>query len=516
MQTIILQVFKMHKLKLVCIAIVFAASGNIAKAGGLLTNTNQNIAFNRNMARDGAIGIDGVYSNPAGVAFLSKGIHLSFNFQNVYQTRTIESGLTVPSLQGTPYYQPLKLNGGDENGVKKFKGEASVPIMPSFQGAINYDNWGFQGSFALYGGGGKCTFNDGLGSFERQVAMIPALLYSQGLTTTTPSYGVNSYINGQQYIFGVQLGTTYKFNEHLSVYGGFRFCYIWNKYEGNITNVSANIDGNNENLYNYFGAKAEAYNALAAAYTVQANNATDETAKAQYQAAAAKSTAAAETMTTYQTKFADKYLDCTQRGWGITPVISVDYKYGKWNIASRLEFTTHLNIENHTKRDDTGLFQDGVNTPNDMPGIWTLGAQYSILPNLRVMASYHFYFDKDAEMADGKQKKLTSNTKEFLGGAEWDITKNILVSAGIQRTQYGLGDGGYLSDMSFVTSSYSIGFGAKVRIMKKASLNVAYFWTNYDNFKKSYTSSISGVPVECTDNFTRTNKVLGVGIDIDL
>jgi long-chain fatty acid transport protein len=147
--------------------------------------------------------------------------------------------------------------------------------------------------------------------------MIPALLYSQGLTTTAPSYSVNSYINGQQYIFGVQLGTTYKFNEHLSVYGGFRFCYIWNKYEGNITNVSANIDGNNENLYNYFGAKAEAYNALAAAYTVQANNATDETAKAQYQAAAAKSTAAAETMTTYQTKFADKYLDCTQRGWGM-------------------------------------------------------------------------------------------------------------------------------------------------------------------------------------------------------
>ena len=31
-------------------------------AGGLLTNTNQNIAFLRNPARDGAIGIDGVYS----------------------------------------------------------------------------------------------------------------------------------------------------------------------------------------------------------------------------------------------------------------------------------------------------------------------------------------------------------------------------------------------------------------------------------------------------------------------
>ena len=60
-------------------------------AGGLLTNTNQNVAFLRNPARDGAIGIDGVYSNPAGVAFLPDGLHLSLNFQSAYQTREITS-----------------------------------------------------------------------------------------------------------------------------------------------------------------------------------------------------------------------------------------------------------------------------------------------------------------------------------------------------------------------------------------------------------------------------------------
>ena len=136
------------------------------------------------------------------------------------------------------------------------------------------------------------------------------------------------------------------------------------------------------------------------------------------------------------------------------------------------------------------------------------------------MASYHFYFDKDAEMADGKQKKLTANTKEILAGAEWDITKSVMISAGAQRTIYGLGDGGYLNDISFTTSSYSFGFGAKFRIMKKASLNIAYFWTNYETFNKEYTQTISAagssVETNCTDKFTRTNKVLGVGLDIDL
>ena len=48
-------------------------------AGGLLTNTNQSISYLRVLARNGAIGIDGVYFNPAGVAFLSDGFHLGFS-----------------------------------------------------------------------------------------------------------------------------------------------------------------------------------------------------------------------------------------------------------------------------------------------------------------------------------------------------------------------------------------------------------------------------------------------------
>ena len=221
-----------------------------------------------------------------------------------------------------------------------------------------------------------------------------------------------------------------------------------------------------------------------------------------------------------QPNFADRYLDCTQTGWGITPIIGLDVKYGKWNLGTRLEFTNHLNIENDTKVDDTGLFKDGVNTPNDLPGLFTIGGQYEILPSVRVMASYHYFFDKDAKMANDKQKYLSGNTQEYLAGAEWDITKGITISGGMQRTKYGLGDGKYLNDMSFVTNSYSYGFGAKIKVAKNASLNIAYFWTNYSHFKKEYTQTIaaggSSISAQCTDDFTRTNKVLGVGLDIDL
>lgn len=527
-------------------------------AGGILTNTNQNIAFNRNFARDGVIAIDGVYSNPAGVAFLPKGFHLSLNNQSAFQTRTILSGMTLlkpaslsytdEQWQQTPYYHPLSLNGGDANGVKEYKGEASAPIIPSVQAALNYDNWGFQFGFALVGGGGKCTFNRGLGSFERQIALLPAMLqqtnltYQQkygldlGLGSDQPSYSVESYIHGQQYVFGAQFGATYKFNEHLAVYGGFRFNYIYNKYKGSIKNITVNIAGANENLYNYLGTKAEllatqatTYKEQAAQYALlaeQAQLAGNTAAAEQYSAASQKLTqgaalagSGAQAMEGVRDQVADKELDCTQRGWAITPIIGVDYRFGKLNLGARLEFTTHFNIENDTKVDDTGLFTDGVNTPADQPGIFSLGAQYDVLPQWRVMASYHYYFDKDARMDKDKQKLLSANTQEYALGTEYDITKNLMVSAGVQRTKYGLGDGSFLNDMSFVTSSYSVGFGAAVRVAKNVKVNVAYFWTNYEHFKKEYTQTYSAAGQEVqainTDDFTRTNKVFGVGVDID-
>ena len=553
------------------LAALLLAMATSTQAGGLLTNTNQNIAFNRNFARVGAIGIDGVYFNPAGVAFLDQGFHLSLNFQNVYQTRQITSAFSIPAFANTPYEYPFTLNGGDKtDGSKFYEGKASVPILPSFQVAYNKDKWSFQAGFGLTGGGGKASFNEGLPSFERQIAILPALINQQLPTFSTllgqqeapaKSYSMQSYMSGHQYNFGLQLGVAYKINENLSVFGGARFNYIYNKYEGNITNISADVNGNSQNLYEYFGSKAKLLTEKAAAlqaqavaaktqadaYQAQANAATDPTAKAQLQAAAnqyaagaqqasagAKMVSAgADKLNSSKELVKDRYVEVSQRGWGITPILGIDYRTGKWNFAARYEFTTKFNIENNTKRDDTQKYENGVNTPNDIPGILALGAQYEILKNLRVMAGYNHYFDKDARMDNNKQRFLKHNTQELLAGVEWDINPSVTVSAGGQRTLYGLGDGKYLTDLSFVTSSYSFGVGAKIKVAKNAHLNVAYFFTNYSKFTKNYEDAITigreqvtqpdgtisvqpkTLATKNTDIFTRTNKVLGVGLDID-
>ncbi len=489
-------------------------------AGGILTNTNNSIRFNRMFAREGAIAIDGVYSNPAGVAYLSEGFHLSINNQSAFQTRTIWSGMQVRGLEGTPFFTPFSMNGGNELGIKKYKGEATAPILPSIQAAYNKGNWSFQAGFCVNGGGGKCTFNHGLASFERTIALIPMALAQMGMPSPTPGYSVSSYLYGRQYVLGVQLGAAYKFNDHLSVYGGGRFNIVSNKYEGYIAGISANIGGVDENLHDFFGVKAGEAATAVAYFTQLAANATSEAQRQAYLEQAAVYQRTEQTLVRAQTAVADKHLDCSQSGWSITPIIGVNYRVNdKLNIGARLEITTNFNIENHTRRDDTGLFADGVNTPHDLPGLLALGAQYEVLPRLRVGVGYHYFFDKDAEMANGKQKYLSGNTQEYLAGIEYDITDKIQVSMGGQKTNYRLGDGKFLNDMSFVTSSYSLGFGVGVKVAKNVTVNAAYFWTNYKHFKKEYDETVSllgnDIQVHNTDEFTRTNKVFGVGVDID-
>ena len=117
-------------------------------AGGLLTNTNQNVAFLRNPSRDAAIAIDGVVSNPAGVVFLKDGIHLSVNIQNAHQTRDV-----------TSTFGPFVYGDGNTGTTKKYRGKADAPIVPSLQAAYNKNNWSFQFNFAITGGGGKCEFD---------------------------------------------------------------------------------------------------------------------------------------------------------------------------------------------------------------------------------------------------------------------------------------------------------------------------------------------------------------------
>jgi len=217
----------------------------------------------------------------------------------------------------------------------------------------------------------------------------------------------------------------------------------------------------------------------------------------------------------------EREVDCDQTGWGLTPIIGVDAKFGKLNLAAKYEFKANMNIENNTHKLEfpdaaaayMAPYQHGVNTPSDLPSMLSVAASYEFLPSLRASVEYHFFDDKNAGMADNKQKTLKHGTHEYLAGVEWDINKIFTVSGGYQKTDYGLSDA-FQTDTSFSCDSYSVGLGGRINLSKALSLDVAYFWTTYSDYTKENPRGLDGAMASMDkDVYSRTNKVFGVSVN---
>ncbi len=437
---------------LVC-SIAFSTS---MMAGGLMTNTNYHIAFDRMFARGATTEIDGVFSNPAGIAFGHEGWQLSLNFQKPWQNRDI-------TLSDSPL-------GSTVEG--KYEGKAYAPIVPAIFATYKHNRWSLGAMFGIVGSGGFVKYDKGVPMFN---VMLTDMLQRNGIAPGT--YRIDAQMKGKQYIYGGQVNFAYRITNNFSAAAGLRVNYYDGYYRGHVHALEHPKYG----------------------------------------------------------KLASLDLDVDQRGWGFTPVISLNYKIQKFTFAAKYEFRTKVETKNRTNLLNAGLgslvaadmaavpggaaklaalsqtldektadYKDGVKTRYDMPALLSVAVGYEFMPNLRAAVEYHFYDDKNAKMAHDRQKELTHGTHEILAGVEWDINKKFTVSCGGQRTDYGLSDG-YQQNTSFACDSWSIGLGGAWNINEKVRLNASYFCSLYSDYKKNTAYGL--------ETYSRTNHVIGVGID---
>lgn len=504
--------------KLFLLAIASAATTLPTLAGGLVTNTNQNAAFLRQLSQDAIIDITGLYMNPAGTAFLAPGAHVSFNIQNAKQSRDIATNFPL-----------FALNTKNHNTLHEFKGDAYAPVIPSIQFSYNWEKWSINANFALGGGGGKCEFDNGLGSFEALYAgqlaqLVPAAVKAQmpgmvaqaivaqsgGLVPAEMAqqmaatgvyeaglsgYSLNAYMKGRQYYFGLSLGTTYKVMDNLALFGGLRMVYSTNNYNGYVEDIKAQYTGSYE-----IAAAGIAKTPVTGEEDLSGNALT---------------------------------LNADQTGWGFTPMFGIDWKINEhWNLAAKYEFKTRLRLENKTEMNDfakqqaatnpvLGQFQDGTKIAADIPSLFTVGVQYSPVSCLRLQAGYHTYGDKSATQYGNKQDKIDDNTWEITTGVEWDLCKLITLSGGWQTTNYGLSDA-YMNDLSFTTNSNSWGVGARINLSEKWNIDLGFMQTLY---KDRTVDTVAGklpsdpaalvMPLIKSDTYSRTNRVIGIGLNFN-
>ncbi len=451
-------------------------------AGGLLTNSNQNAAFLRSMAQDGTIGINSIYANPAGGAFMDDGWHLALNMQSAFQHRDIT----------TRYYPYFTQNVDNPSDTHLYKGKATAPVVPSFTLSYNRPKWSVSTHFALGGGGGKCAFDDGLGSFEAAYAplienVVTQTIYSTLLGMGFPDdaaktmsegayngYQLNSYMKGRSYYYDLQVGGTYKFLDNLSGYVGLRAVIARCNYKGYV---------HPENAY---------YTLLGASSSVD--------------------------ISSYNID-----MNCDQKGFGVTPIIGVDWMINKhWNVAAKYEAPTKINLKNSTAMDANelvlknadellGQYMDGVKVREDVPGMLTFGAQYTPIEPVRISAAFHEYFDKSAKKYEDKQDLISHNTWELNCAVEWDACRFVTASVSWQTTQYGLSDA-YMSDLSYNLPNHMIGFGVRLHPCKLMSIDLGYMHTIYGS-RDVVTADDPALWL--SNHYTRKNDVIGIGLNFD-
>ena len=467
--------------------VLFAVCSSEAMAGGLVTNSNQSASFLRNPARDAVIDIDGVYTNPAGVCFMPNGFHLGLSFQHPEQKRIATT--TFPTLA-------LNQNHLGES-TRKYTGTASAPVVPSFQLAYVMDKWTLSASMAVTGGGGKCTFDEGIGSLECLVSTTPMTAIKQLLAATPDEspmkpayqaaasainqgkyvYNVDAYMRGRQFYYGFQVGAGYKINDNLAVFAGLRTMIGSAKYTGYVKDIK---------------------------YT-----STDQSATAPYTAAVLEGINA---------NAADMEMTTTQSCVGFTPVIGVDYRLNdQWNFAVKYEFRTKMNLENSSDMNKAARcqaaldkFNDEVNkyVRDDIPGTFTCGVQYSPIETVRLNAGYHFYDDRHAVKYNDEQDLIDGGTREVLFGAEWDATKLLTVSAGWQNTHYDLSDE-YMSDMVHNLSSHMIVCGVRLHATEKISIDLGYMHNFYE------TRTVEKAAAQLKNEYERRNDAFAIGVNFD-
>ena len=435
--------------KLLLLAVTATAFLTV-RAGGLMTNTNYHIAFDRMMARGATFDIDATFSNPAGLAWGHEGWELSLNFQKPWQHRDIKLGETT------------------------YEGKASAPIVPALFATYKKNRIAVSAMIGIVGSGGFVEYKQGVPMYNM---LLGGMLAANGITPD--QYKLNSEMKGKQYIYGGQVNFTYKISDCFAAAVGLRANYYDGYYRGHV--IAADHPQLGE--------------------------------------------------------LAKLLLDVDQKGWGITPIISLDFHKGPVTVAARYEFRTKLNPKNETNVLDAGLgtnliaammaadpagaqaklqalasqlgnytapFADGAKTRYDMPALLSLAVGYEFSPKLRATLEYHFFDDKNAKMANDRQKELKHGTHEILAGVEYDINEKFTVSCGAQRTDYGLSDG-YQQNTSFACDSYSIGLGGAWNVTDKIRLNAGYFISLYSDYKKATSYG--------EETYSRTNNVIGIGID---
>lgn len=313
-----------------------------------------NAAAVRDPARQSSTGIDAVIYNPAGTALLSDGWHFSLN-----------ANLATQHME--------------ESSFGRSNRNFALNVNPSLQSAYKKNRLTLSLSLGNEGGYGVWYENENsmlaeclnAGLYEEFFSSFTSMAKTLGTGSEYDRLYRSATVSGHLYNFTGRIGAAYRIDDHWSVYAGLRANYY---HEGTRTRVRQFVrtsDGNLVSVNKYFTDLASESDDLADVYLIFKN------------AAASRQTI--------------DLVDESNAGWGLSPVIGVDYRVGNFNFGAKYEFETKVRV---------GRKGRSFHVPSVLSG----GVSWQILDNLKASVGGSWQHQKISSVIGGNQRVYSSDS----------------------------------------------------------------------------------------------------------
>lgn len=345
--------------------------------------SNSTATVVRDPARQASTEVDAAIFNPAGTAFLEDGLHFSLNSKLAYKN-----------------YNESSLNNDEKHQM--------LDEMPSLQAAYKNGSWALSLSLGNEGGFGAFHASEipWLSNMLTDANNIVFDSYKTSMSEFTNNCNIydklvsNAKVSGSLYNYSARVGAAYKITPKLSVSAGLRFNYVTEQtYLGINRWVSqANTQQTTANAYfttvdNGFRRTMQDYMQpyqdiidLANSMGIDASN-LQETVD---MLALLTDFVSEENQKMANTPNFTSLINTRTNGWGIAPVIGMDYNVDKFNFAVKYEFETKIHTE------------DGVLSYH-IPSVLSLGASWQPKDNLKISLGGTLYHQSGNSLYGRKQ-----------------------------------------------------------------------------------------------------------------
>ncbi|MDR1420485.1 MAG: hypothetical protein LBI86_08940 [Treponema sp.] len=432
----------MKKILCVFLAAALLLSAGTLFAGNLDYLSNQSALYvqtlNRNAATDGA---DIINFNPAGTAFLPKGLHLDLSNQVLFKFyRHDASGTFLEQFGVKDTYKPAMI----------------TPFLPNFYlsynlGTVGVGRLAFNLQAGVTAGGGELDYSDGTAGSVYALNVLRGSLIG-GMGQDLGSINSRNFKASSIY-YGVGFGGAYSFlHDMMSVSLGVRVVIprrsfsmegVYVNAAGVSTFVKAEYEYDTVGFTPIVGFDLRLMERLTIGLRWE-----------------------------YETELKFKYRQKELNVIGANPLLVGGAKAGISRILGASGIT------------------DGKEFNNNLPHILAAGVEYEVLSGLALDASTSVYFLPYADL-EGKQKYFTMGYDVGLG-ATWRILKPLKIGAGFSFTESGTIDSYYRDEVLNASANPpldSIAFGAGVTYSFAfgLDLNLGLLYSHY--LPASYTAS---------------------------